>query len=115
MKATADTNAGPVICLFDALDECEPSTRKSLIKYISSFHRASNTTSSHLKFIVTSRPFYELETEFDVDDLPSIHLEGNEMSESIGKEVDLVISHEISRISDARRPPLDGKTKAGLI
>ncbi|KAH6705269.1 hypothetical protein BKA61DRAFT_146641 [Leptodontidium sp. MPI-SDFR-AT-0119] len=115
IKAIADTNAGPVICVFDALDECEPSERKLLIKYISSFHRASIATSSKLKLIVTSRPFHELEIEFKVDDLPSIHLEGNEMSERISKEVDLVISHEISRISDARRPPLDGKTKAGLI
>ena len=115
MKAVSDTNAGPVICVLDALDECETSTRKSLIKNISSFHCASKTTSSTLKFILTSRPYHELDIDFRVDDLPSIHLEGNQMSEEIGGEIDLVISHEISRIGGARQPPLDGKTQASLI
>jgi ankyrin repeat protein len=115
IKAVSDTNAGPVICVLDALDECETSTRKSLIKNISSFHCASKTTSSTLKFIVTSRPYHELDINFKVDDLPSIHLEGNQMSEEIRGEIDLVISHEISRIGGARQPPLDGEIQASLI
>ena len=113
MKVVSDTNAGPVICVLDALDECETSTRKSLIKNISSFHCASKTTGSTLKFILTSRPYHELDIDFEVDDLPSIHLEGNQMSEEIGGEIDLVISHEISRIGGARL--LDGETQASLI
>ena len=115
IKAVSDTNAGPVICVLDALDECETSTRKSLIKNISSFHCASKTTSSTLKFIVTSRPYHELDIDFKVNDLPSIHLEGNQMSEEIHGEIDLVISHEISRIGGARQPPLDGEIQASLI
>jgi ankyrin repeat protein len=115
MKAVSDTNAGPVICVLDALDECETSTRKSLIKNISSFHCASKTTSPTLKFILTSRPYHELDIDFKVDDLPSIHLEGNQMSEEIRGEIDLVISHEISRIGGARQPPLDGEVQASLI
>ena len=115
IRAVADTNAGPIICVFDALDECEPSMRTFLIKYICNFYRTSNRTSSKLKFLVTSRPYHELEMDFDVDDLPSIQLDGSEMSETIGREVNLVITHEISRISNSRRPPLDIKTQASLI
>jgi hypothetical protein len=115
MKAVSDANAGRVTCVLDALDECETSTRKYLIEKISSFHCASKTTSSTLKFIVTSRPYHELEIDFRVDDLPSIHLEGDQMPEEIRGEIDLVISHEVSRIGGARQPPLDGKTQASLI
>ncbi|PVH69559.1 hypothetical protein DL98DRAFT_379282, partial [Cadophora sp. DSE1049] len=114
MKAVSDANAGPVICVLDALDECETSTRKSLIKNISSLHCASKPRSG-LKFIVTSRPYHELDIDFKFDDLPSIHLEGNQMSEEIRGEIDLVITHEISRIGGARQPPLDCKIQASLI
>ncbi|KAM3077065.1 hypothetical protein ACMFMF_004980 [Clarireedia jacksonii] len=112
IKAVADANAGPVICVFDALDECEPSSRTPLIKYISNFYRFSNTTSPKLKFIVTSRPYHEIAIEFKVDNLPSIHLEGNEMSKNIGREVDLVIDHEIVRIGNTRQ--LNAKTQDSL-
>ncbi|KAL5351267.1 hypothetical protein ACLOAV_003119 [Pseudogymnoascus australis] len=115
INAASDSNAGPIVCLFDALDECESSSRKSLINYISSFHRDSNTSISKLKLIVTSRPYHEIKTDFEVDDLPSIHLEGNEVSEKIGTEVDLVISSEISRIGNARQPPLEENIQASLI
>ena len=117
MKAVADKNTGPVICLLDALDECESSKRKPLIKYLSSFHRDLKTTESRLKFIVTSRPYHELIADFgmEVNDLPSIHLDGDEMSEKFKREIDVVIKHEISRIGSARKPPLDDKTQASLI
>jgi hypothetical protein len=84
-----------------------------LIKYISKFYRLSNTTSPKLKFIVTSRPYHEIAIDFEVDDLPSIHLEGNEISESIGREVDLVITHEITRIGNTRQ--LDANIQDSLI
>ncbi|OBU00767.2 hypothetical protein VE01_01233 [Pseudogymnoascus verrucosus] len=115
IKAASDANAGPIICLFDALDECELSNRNSLINYISSFHRDSKTSTSKLKFIVTSRPYNELSIEFKVDDLPSIQLDGNEVSENICREVDLVIASEITRIGSGRRPPLSDGTQTSLI
>jgi hypothetical protein len=115
MEAAIDPNAGPIICVFDALDECESVRRPSLIKRFSYFHRASNTSGSKLKFIVTSRPYHELQMDFDVGDLPSIHLEGNEMSKEIGEEVNLVISSEITRIGNRHQPPLDKKIQENLI
>jgi Ankyrin repeats (3 copies) len=115
IKAVTDANAGPVICVFDALDECEPSNRTSLIKCVSSFYHGLHTTKSNLKFILTSRPYHELEIDFDPQDLPSIQLDGNEMSEVISREVGLVISHEINRIGKARRPPLQENVITTLI
>jgi ankyrin repeat protein len=115
MEAATDPNAGPIICVFDALDECESVSRLSLIKKISYFHRTSDTSGSKLKFIVTSRPYHELQMVFDVGDLPSIHLEGNEMSKEIGEEVNLVISSEITRIGNRHQPPLNKKIQANLI
>ncbi|OBT50883.1 hypothetical protein VE04_08686, partial [Pseudogymnoascus sp. 24MN13] len=115
IKAASDAKAGPIICLFDALDECELSNRNSLINYISSFHRDSKTSTSKLKFIVTSRPYNELSIEFKVDDLPSIRLDGNELLENISREIDLVIASEITRICSGRSPPLDDGTQTSLI
>ncbi|OCL09319.1 hypothetical protein AOQ84DRAFT_404825 [Glonium stellatum] len=116
-KSVADANAGPVICVLDALDECKASDRALLIEYISEFYHNLPATKSKLKFLITSRPYYEIETDFRMkgEDLPLIRLDGDEMSEDINKEIDIVIKHEISRIGNCRRPRLDEKTQASLI
>ena len=114
MRAVSDTNAGPVICLLDALDECESSTRRSLIQHISAFY--TQKMNSKLKFIVMSRPYHHIEADFGIkiDNLPSIHLDGDEKSEDICREIDIVIDQEVTNICRARRPKLDAKIQTSL-
>jgi hypothetical protein len=109
MDVTSDSDAGHVTCIMDALDECESASRKALIEKPSCFHRAGNTTQSKIRFIVTSRPYADIQGEFGynrVSDLPSIHLKGEEESETIKHEIDLYIDDQIPRIACASNPPL---------
>jgi ankyrin repeat protein len=117
MKSTADPDAGQVICVLDALDECEESARKDLIQKLGGFYLARQETKANLKFFVTSRAYYNIKRAFKgkVNDLPSINLSGEEESLKISKEIDLVIMHEVPRIAQARDPPLGEKVQQGLV
>lgn len=48
-------NIGEVVCIFDALDECEEKGQSELTRALSKFYDTGSSMSS-LKFIVTSRP-----------------------------------------------------------
>jgi ankyrin repeat protein len=89
-----------IVCIFDALDECEVSGRYQLIEAVSKFY-SGTTTYPTLKLLLTSRPyldirrvFYPLECE-----LPTIHLSGENEEEidKISREIDLVVG---SRVTD---------------
>ena len=89
-----------IVCIFDALDECDASGRHELIETVSKFY-SGKATRPVLKAILTSRPyldirrgFYPLECE-----LPTIHLSGESEEEvdKISREIDLVIE---SRVAD---------------
>jgi hypothetical protein len=91
-----------IICIFDALDECEVSGRHQLIEAIRRFY-SGTMTRPVLKLLLTSRPyldikrgFYPLERE-----LPTIHLSGENEEEvdKISREIDLVIGSRVADIS----------------
>ena len=109
VKVAADPDAGRIICVLDALDECEESARQALIQELSGFHRARHGMKTQLKFLITSRPYSEIRGEFgsEVHDLPSISVKGEEESESISEEINLVITEEVTRIARARDPPIN--------
>ena len=116
-KAAADPRAGDIMCVLDALDECQESTRENLIAWMGNFYSARNQIVTRMKFLVTSRPYYDIEGAFNsaVKDLSSISLRGKEESEKISKEINLVIDDVIPRISSERRYPLEPKVQSGLI
>jgi ankyrin repeat protein len=96
IKATNDPRAGEIICVLDALDECEESGRYQLIDSFNKYF--NNTTSckrhqSTLKFLVTSRPYFDIERRFKqlTHNIPTIRLEGEKESESISREITSVI------------------------
>jgi hypothetical protein len=64
MKATAHLDAGLVICVLDALDECEESERNAFIRELGVFHQARLGMKAQLKFLITSRPYSEIRGAF---------------------------------------------------
>lgn len=55
LKTTTDSEAGEIICVLDALDECGEGTREPLLQHIGGFF-SNPLASSTVKFIITSRP-----------------------------------------------------------
>ena len=103
LAAVTNPNAGTAICILDALDVCEESTKYTLITDLENFYleQARRTNSSQrFKFLVMSRLYQDIELRFDslIRHLPTIHLAGEDESESIGREINLVIKTEVRSI-----------------
>jgi hypothetical protein len=100
----ASPDTGEIVCVLDALDECSAGSRKTLIDHLEDFYSKPDLSSrrSRLKFLITSRPYDDLEESFYNFCGSSAYLrfDGDEMSEQIGQEINLVIDvrvHEITR------------------
>lgn len=94
-KATADPEAGEVICILDALDECQDGDRETLIGALKQFYHGIDKPKSSLKFLVTSRPYYHIERLFH----HTVRLAGEDESELISREIDLVIKARVRKIT----------------
>jgi ankyrin repeat protein len=110
MTAAADPAAGQVVCILDALDECQERDRHILIDLLKKFYSHSSVTSgrrSSLKFLVTSRPYHGIEIRFQelVDKVPTVRLAGEEESIAISEEIRLVIRTWVAQIASERRLP----------
>ncbi len=90
---------GEIICILDALDECERPTplAVALTRLYSKGKRAST-----LKFLVTSRPYLRIQREFQhlKDSQPTIHLsgEGQEEMDKIAREITMSIEQRIEEL-----------------
>ena len=102
MRCAEDSEAGDIICVLDALDECEENSRYQLLEKLVSFSRVETQQSPcKLRFLVTSRPYDDLEWRFQEISTFStyLRLDGDEKSRIIGEEINLVIDHEMPRIA----------------
>ena len=109
LAATSCPEAGEIVCILDALDECEEQDRFTLIESLNNFYSTRSGFAGRVKFLVTSRPYYDIEDRFDE---LVIRLTGEDESEQIGKEIDLVIKDRVPRI--AARKKFDRKTQDAL-
>ncbi|TVY81464.1 Vegetative incompatibility protein HET-E-1 [Lachnellula suecica] len=94
VNAAADPHAGEIICVLDALDECEEEDRYVLIDTLKDFYtRFTGNSSMSLKFLVTSRPYTDIQRRFTAltNEFPTVRLKGELESEAISKEINLVI------------------------
>ena len=116
--AAADLKAGEIVCVLDALDECEEAQQITLIEKLKAFHskeRDSGVRKQKLRFLLTSRPYRSIRTQFHslIRQFPTIHLSGDDESDLIKEEIDLVIQSEVSAIASERC--LDTETEEYLL
>ncbi|KAJ6110055.1 hypothetical protein N7486_002290 [Penicillium sp. IBT 16267x] len=114
-----------VICVIYALDKCKEDSRGELIEKLEGLYRSDQTLSgSKLKFLVTSRPYHYLECSFahlehlfnNLTTATYLRLDGDEKSEQIGREIDLVIDARIQDLTpaftDKSRQEISAKLKS---
>lgn len=117
--SVTDPAAGNMICILDAPDECEESGRVILIDALKQSYKSPdwNGTNGSVKFLVTSRPYQSIERKFKTltNALPEIRLAGEEETESIKQEIDLVIRDRVRGDGGLRVSlELDSKTTEAL-
>jgi hypothetical protein len=97
-----------LVCILDALDECQDSDRSRLIQVIRNLY----VVSSKYEFLLTSRSYHHIRREFREleNSLPIIHLsgEGEIEIEKISREIDLVIQNRVGNIGRKRFLEFDG-------
>ena len=105
--AATDPLAGNAVCVLDALDECDEQEQLELIKALEDFclHQRSPSSASNVKILITSRPYFQIRREFDklLQASDNIELAGNDESASIKKEIDLVIKHNVAKLTSENR------------
>ena len=103
-KAAEDPEAGEIVCILDALDECEHNEREELIRELVSFFsrtEARRNFSFPLKFLVTSRHYGDIEGNFEplFEVSTFVRFDGNDKSHVIAEEINLVIDAKIPEIA----------------
>lgn len=99
IQVSKDQSAGEIICILDAIDECEDQGSQ-LTQELCKLYGAANDF--HLKFLLTSRPYGKIYRGFrplEISELRIIHLSGESEDEirKISQEIDIFIR---SRVED---------------
>ncbi|KAF6811461.1 Ankyrin repeat domain-containing protein 50-like protein 3 [Colletotrichum plurivorum] len=94
IAAATDDEAANVTCVLDALDECCLEDRRRTIRLLTNFYnrQPTSTRKFQLKFLVTSRPYQDIESEFrNIPEPQTIRLAGEERNADISEEINLVV------------------------
>ncbi|CAI7663419.1 unnamed protein product [Penicillium glandicola] len=107
LSATSDPSVGDVICILDALDECGQADRDRLIQHLEQFYttpRKEPHVGPKLKFLVTSRPYGNIERGFSqlTNRYPTIRLAADDESQAISEEINVVMQARVDEIAEKR-------------
>lgn len=102
--AIKDPEAGPIIIVLDALDECAESEFRDLVRNIKSQFRSDYLSPGKLKYLLLCRPYEQVICNFRslLDAFPKIHIPGEEQSKTISQEVNSVIRHRVIQLSKTK-------------
>ncbi|RYP21555.1 hypothetical protein DL765_002191 [Monosporascus sp. GIB2] len=104
-RAGQDSQAGPVILVLDALDECVESDFRDLIRMLKRLFRGDKQSRGKIRCLLTTRPYGHIVSEFEelVDAFPYIRIPGEEESETISQEVNRVIEYRVEQLAKEKR------------
>lgn len=99
--AIIDPRAGSIVIILDGLDECAESEVTDLLRKIQSQFNSGQLSESKLKYLLTCRPYEKIISQFYglLNSFPNIHIPGEEESEAISQEINLVITHRVNQLS----------------
>jgi ankyrin repeat domain-containing protein 50 len=100
-SAAIDHNAGEIVCILDALDECEDEGRSQIAEALRKLYWTGKSKFA-LKFLLTSRPYIYIQQDFQFlkSLLPTIHLsrEDEVELEKISQEINIFIKSRVEGI-----------------
>jgi ankyrin repeat protein len=101
VEAADHEEAGEILCILDALDECKSEDCSRLINALLDLQHTKKAP--NLRFLLTSRPYGTIRRSFQLPDAPDlavIHLSGENEAEieQISKEIDVFIKARVQGI-----------------
>ena len=100
MECAKDPGAGKIICVIDALVECEKDYQEQLIReliHCISPKSTNQLVGSNLRFLVTSQPRKDIKAQFErlSENSSHVHIDIDNHSTELGHDIDLVIDRQI--------------------
>ncbi|KAI1416756.1 hypothetical protein F5Y13DRAFT_204139 [Hypoxylon sp. FL1857] len=100
-------NSGEIVCIIDALDECERGGQSQLTDALEQLcYLDSSETKTHiLKVLLTSRPYVNIQRGVVSlgERVPTIHLNGEDEGDKISREIDIFIKDKVRKLSRVLR------------
>ncbi|KAK6358014.1 hypothetical protein TWF730_007368 [Orbilia blumenaviensis] len=98
-----NNSMGEVVCILDALDECQKDERSLLVRKLQQLYRGQ--LECNLKFLITSRPIIDLRHGFHPQEIPEtslIHLSGESKveAEMISREIEVFIRVRVRSLGE---------------
>ncbi|OQE19230.1 hypothetical protein PENFLA_c019G00926 [Penicillium flavigenum] len=103
IECVSSPELGEVVCLLDALDEGNVKSMQEMLCNLKELYSKPefSSSTSKLKFLITSRPYDDLEPSFD--DFPDtsayLHFDGDDKSAEISHDIDLVIDAKLQKVA----------------
>ena len=106
LEILSDPTTGEVVWVLDALDECTDFERTRLLDCLTEIYSSENfqnNESIKLKILITSRQYHDIEVRFRrlTGKAGYIQLDGDERSEEISQEINLVIKDSVPRVASS--------------
>ena len=99
-----DPEIGPTIFVLDALDECNESGFEALVRMLRDYFKQDSYDSTPVKFLLTSRPYEQITSEFEEFlDVSSYVIPGEEYSPQISQEVNQVITYRVNQLAKEKK------------
>ncbi|KAL9473864.1 hypothetical protein ACSS6W_008244 [Trichoderma asperelloides] len=103
LSVAENRSAGEIVCVLDAIDECEDRGRSQLARALQTLYNTGR--SFNLKFLLTSRPYVNIRHGFRPPDIPNlavIHLSGESDVEmiKISQEIDTFIQARVQVVGE---------------
>ncbi|KAM0665111.1 hypothetical protein ACQRIU_005372 [Beauveria bassiana] len=101
VACSSSISGGGVICVLDALDECEREDRDLLMEKLQDYYTASQGEQK-LKFLITSRPYKTITRLFNRFSRRAklLHLDGDDKHDEVSRDMDLVIDARLDDITE---------------
>ncbi|KAK3377225.1 hypothetical protein B0T24DRAFT_620727 [Lasiosphaeria ovina] len=100
LEAVTSRAKKPIICIFDALDECDDEQRRILLDNLSAFCNAGEEKKPNQKILVTTRPIDRIIKKFV--NVPSVGLDPNDNPAVLASEIEIVIKWRVSDMAKER-------------
>ncbi|CRK42851.1 hypothetical protein BN1723_016070 [Verticillium longisporum] len=106
-QALSHSSCPPVVCVLDALDECDSAEIQQLISLVMRYSRRTDRGLGQgiVRFLVTTRGLQPILDSLRIFDQGHIHLDGDGKTEKdlIQKEIQLVVEYRLSQLAEKKR------------